>query len=239
MEQAREATGWELAVAEPPRVTEAPNDEELAALRELLGAMSEAYIYEAVRTPFGRFGGALAGVRPTTSRLMRCVRCSTASADLDPARDRRRLPRRRQRRGRGQPQRRADGGAARRTADLGHRRDGQPPVRIEPRGGDPGDARDPLRRRGARRRRRGRVDEPRPVGSPQARHGPIRAATRRSTRPRSGGGWSTRRCPNSGRSRSAQSAEKLADMYTISREEQDAFALRSHRLAAQAYEEGS
>jgi acetyl-CoA acetyltransferase family protein len=26
--------------------------------------MSEAYIYEAVRTPFGRFGGALAGVRP-------------------------------------------------------------------------------------------------------------------------------------------------------------------------------
>jgi acetyl-CoA acetyltransferase len=26
--------------------------------------MSEAFIYEAVRTPFGRFGGALSGVRP-------------------------------------------------------------------------------------------------------------------------------------------------------------------------------
>jgi acetyl-CoA acyltransferase len=34
------------------------------------------------------------------------------------------------------------------------------------------------------------------------------------------------------------SAEKLADMYKISREEQDAFALRSHQLAARAWDEG-
>jgi acetyl-CoA acetyltransferase family protein len=34
------------------------------------------------------------------------------------------------------------------------------------------------------------------------------------------------------------SAEKLAGMYDISREEQDTFALRSHRLAARAYDEG-
>ncbi|MCW2986622.1 MAG: thiolase [Conexibacter sp.] len=34
------------------------------------------------------------------------------------------------------------------------------------------------------------------------------------------------------------SAEKLADMYAISRDEQDAFALRSHRLTAQAWDEG-
>jgi acetyl-CoA acetyltransferase family protein len=34
------------------------------------------------------------------------------------------------------------------------------------------------------------------------------------------------------------SAEKLAGMYRISREAQDAFALRSHRLAARAYDEG-
>jgi acetyl-CoA acetyltransferase family protein len=34
------------------------------------------------------------------------------------------------------------------------------------------------------------------------------------------------------------SAEKLAEMYDISREEQDAFALRSHELAARAYDEG-
>jgi acetyl-CoA acetyltransferase family protein len=36
-----------------------------------------------------------------------------------------------------------------------------------------------------------------------------------------------------------ESAEKLADIYGISREEQDGFALRSHRLAAKAYEEGA
>ena len=35
-----------------------------------------------------------------------------------------------------------------------------------------------------------------------------------------------------------RSAEKLAGIYEISREEQDDFALRSHRLAAQAYEDG-
>ncbi|HEY1853625.1 MAG TPA: thiolase family protein [Solirubrobacterales bacterium] len=35
-----------------------------------------------------------------------------------------------------------------------------------------------------------------------------------------------------------ESAEKLAGMYEISRSEQDEFALRSHRLAAQAYEDG-
>jgi glutaconate CoA-transferase subunit B len=36
VEQAREATGWELAVAERCQVTEPPSDDELAALRELL-----------------------------------------------------------------------------------------------------------------------------------------------------------------------------------------------------------
>jgi acetyl-CoA acetyltransferase family protein len=34
------------------------------------------------------------------------------------------------------------------------------------------------------------------------------------------------------------SAEKLAGMYDVTREEQDAFALRSHQLAARAYDEG-
>jgi acetyl-CoA acetyltransferase family protein len=35
------------------------------------------------------------------------------------------------------------------------------------------------------------------------------------------------------------SAEKLATMYNVSREAQDAFALRSHQLAAKAYDEGA
>jgi len=36
VEQVREATGWELAVADRPRVTSPPTDRELSALRELL-----------------------------------------------------------------------------------------------------------------------------------------------------------------------------------------------------------
>jgi acetyl-CoA acetyltransferase family protein len=36
-----------------------------------------------------------------------------------------------------------------------------------------------------------------------------------------------------------ESAEKLADIHNISREDQDAFALRSHRLAAQAWDDGA
>jgi len=35
-----------------------------------------------------------------------------------------------------------------------------------------------------------------------------------------------------------ESAEKLADLYGVSREDQDAFALRSHRRAAEAWDEG-
>ena len=35
-EQVREATGWDLAVADEPRITQAPSDQELEALRELL-----------------------------------------------------------------------------------------------------------------------------------------------------------------------------------------------------------
>ncbi|HEY5390059.1 MAG TPA: CoA-transferase [Solirubrobacteraceae bacterium] len=36
VKQAREATGWDLAVAAEPRITKAPSDQELEALRELL-----------------------------------------------------------------------------------------------------------------------------------------------------------------------------------------------------------
>ena len=36
VEQVREATGWELQVAQQPAITEPPSDEELAALRELI-----------------------------------------------------------------------------------------------------------------------------------------------------------------------------------------------------------
>ena len=48
--------------------------------------MNQAYIYDAVRTPFGRFGGALAGVRPD-DLAAQVIRASVARApELDPSR---------------------------------------------------------------------------------------------------------------------------------------------------------
>jgi acetyl-CoA acetyltransferase len=47
--------------------------------------MNEAFVYEAVRTPFGRFGGALSGVRPDdlAAHAMRAL--LDRVGDLDPA----------------------------------------------------------------------------------------------------------------------------------------------------------
>jgi glutaconate CoA-transferase subunit B len=42
VEQAREATGWELAVADPPQISPEPTDDELHALRELQATVEEA-----------------------------------------------------------------------------------------------------------------------------------------------------------------------------------------------------
>ena len=69
--------------------------------------MSDAYILDAVRTPFGRYGGALAGVRPDDLGAHVVEALLDARARPRPRADRRRHLRQRQRRGRGQPQRRA------------------------------------------------------------------------------------------------------------------------------------
>ena len=73
--------------------------------------MIEAFVYDAVRTPFGRFGGALAGVRPDD--LAAAVACGTARTGRRPS-TRPRIDEvragQRQRRRRGEPQRRPDGG---------------------------------------------------------------------------------------------------------------------------------
>jgi len=47
--------------------------------------VSEAFIYEAVRTPFGRFGGALAGVRPDDLAAHALKALLARAGDLDPA----------------------------------------------------------------------------------------------------------------------------------------------------------
>ena len=48
--------------------------------------MSEAYVYDAVRTPFGRFGGALAGTRPDDLAALVVREIVSRATELDPSR---------------------------------------------------------------------------------------------------------------------------------------------------------
>ncbi len=47
--------------------------------------MPEAYLYDGVRTPFGRYGGALAGVRPDDLAAHVVTGLLARHPDLDPA----------------------------------------------------------------------------------------------------------------------------------------------------------
>ena len=94
------------------------------------------------------------------------------------------------------------------------------------------------RRRGRRRHRRRRVDDPGALGAAQAGQGvPDRQPEPRCP-PRSAGGWSTRPCRPEWTVSLGEACEQLGDRFGISRERQDAFALRSHRLADQAWTDG-
>ena len=64
VEDVRESTGWELKVAPDLQVTPTPTEQELSRAAHPDQQMSAAYVLDAVRTPFGRYGGGLAGVRP-------------------------------------------------------------------------------------------------------------------------------------------------------------------------------
>ena len=117
-----------------------------------------AVILSAVRTPVGRYGGGLVVRPPGRPRGARGGRGRRAGRGRR-GRDRGRLARLRQPGGRGQPQRGAVCGAARRSARLGRRRHRQPALRV---GARSGRRRLPRRhRRGRRplRRRRCRVDD--------------------------------------------------------------------------------
>ena len=71
-EQVQAATGWEIRFRDPLGATPPPDAEELAVLRDLqlrtdeahrVVTSNRAYLVDYVRTPIGRYGGALATVR--------------------------------------------------------------------------------------------------------------------------------------------------------------------------------
>ena len=131
-----------------------------------------------------------------------------------------------------------DGRAAGRAAGLGAGLDREPALRVQPgrRDGRVPDDRD--RRRGRRRHRRGRVDDPGALGAAQAGQAvPDRQPAPRCP-PRSAGGWSTRRCRPEWTVSLGEACEQLGEKHGISRERQDAFALRSHQLADRAWADG-
>ena len=182
--------------------------------------MSAAYVLDAVRTPFGRYGGALAGVRPDDLAAHgRSRRCVERAPRARPGRDRRRACS-------ATPTRAGEDNrnVARMAVLLAGLptsvpgRDRQPAVRLEPRGGDAGAA---ARSRPATptivRRRRRRVDEPRAVGrcsSPSTRlprgHETLHSTTL---------GWRmvNPQMPEQWTISLGESAEKLAEQSTTSR----------------------
>ena len=222
------------AVADDLRTTEPPTAE------ELVGAAGAARADERAPTSSTRCARRSAATAarwrrcaPTTSPRMRAARCWTARRDLDPERDRRRAVRRRQRR------------PARTTATSPGWRCCSPACRPA----------SPARRSTAcaarastprcRPAARSRPATPSScvVGgvesmsrAPWVLLKPERAlpAPAHETLYSTTLGWRmvNPRCPSSGRSRSARAPRSWPAIYEISREAQDEFALRSHRLAA-------
>ena len=201
--------------------------------------MTAAFVYAAVRTPFGRFGGALAESAPTTWPRPCSPACWPRRRAWTPARSTRSsgatptAPARTTATSAGWPccwpACRSRCRPPRSTGSAGppRRRDDRPRGTIET-----GDA-DIVARR-----RRG-VDDPRAVGAAQAVARRSRPAT--STAVSTTLGW---RLVNrtdargvdglAGRGQRAAAARSTA----ISRERQDAFAARSHQLADAAWDDG-
>ena len=141
-----------------------------------------AYILDAVRTPFGRYGGALAKVRPDDLGAHVVKAILERAPDLDPAQiDDVTFG---NANGAGEDNRNV-GRMAVLLAGLPDERPGehrQPPLRIVARRRDARQPRDRDRRRRRRAGRRRGVDEPRAVGHAQAREGLPRRPTRSCSR---------------------------------------------------------
>jgi acetyl-CoA acyltransferase len=199
--------------------------------------MSAAYIYEAVRTPFGRYGGALAGVRPDdlAAEALRALlqRCP----DLDPAQiDDVMLG---NANGAGEENRDVARMAVL-LAGLPTSVTGTTLNRLcgssldaaiyGSRAIETGDA-STIVAGGVESMSRGPLVMLKPAKAFPAGDQTLYSSTLgwRMVNPKMPGQWTISL---------GQSAEKLAELYAVPRDEQDEFALRSHRLAARAFDEG-
>jgi acetyl-CoA acetyltransferase family protein len=200
--------------------------------------VSAAYVYAATRTPFGRFGGALAGVRPDDLAAGALRALLDRVPALDPSRiddvilgDAN---------GAGEDNR----DVARMAALLAGLPTSVPGVTVNrlcgssleaaiaaARAIETGDA-SIVVAGGVESMSRAPWVLPKPERAYPASHETAYSTTLgwRMVNPRMPERWTISL---------GESAEKLADIYGITREAQDEFALRSHRLAARAYEEGA
>jgi len=153
--------------------------------------MSDVFVYDAVRTPFGKYGGALSGVRPD-DLAAHVVRALLArNPDLDPAR--------------------VD------EIVLGNA-NGAGEADVVVAGGVESMSRAPWVLP--------KPERPFPAGSAEL----VSTAL--------GWVWSTRPCRVEWTVSLGEATEQLRERYDVSREDQDAFALRSHQAAAAAWESG-
>jgi len=200
--------------------------------------MGEAFVYEATRTPFGRYGGALAGIRPDDLAAHAVRALLDRTPDLDPARiddvvlgDAN---------GAGEDNR----NVARMAALLAGLPTSVPGATVNrlcgssleaaigaSRAIEAGDAEIVLSG-GVESMSRAPWVLLKPERPYPAAHTEAYSTTLgwRMVNPEMPERWTIGL---------GESAEKLAELYEISREAQDAFALRSHQLAAAAYEEGA
>jgi acetyl-CoA acetyltransferase family protein len=199
---------------------------------------TSAYVYAAVRTPFGRYGGALAGIRPDDLAAHALRALLDRSPGLDPARIDDVLMG--DANGAGEDNR----NVARMAALLAGLPTSVPGATVNrlcgssleagiqaARAIEAGDAEIVLVG-GVESMSRApwvllKPERPHPAG-----HETLYSTTL---------GWRmvNPEMPEQWTISLGESAEKLAGMYGISREAQDRFALRSHQLAARAYEEGA
>jgi acetyl-CoA acetyltransferase family protein len=195
-----------------------------------------AYIYEAVRTPFGRHGGALAGIRPD-DLAAHALRALLDRTDLDPARIDDVIMGNAN--GAGEENR----DVARMALLLAGLPTSIPGVTVNRLCGSSleatiqaarsihvGDA-SILVAGGVESMSRAPWVLLKPEKGFPARHEKLHSTTL---------GWRivNPRMPDQWTISLGATAEKLAGMYGITREEQDEFALRSHRLAARAFDHG-